>query len=167
MNMTEVLRQLNSLTNNVVSELKGKSKKLNKKMLLDVATISANNDPDTGYIISEVYKEVGENGIVTVERSQSSETYAETTSGIKIDRGYLSPLFINDQKRDECVFEDVMVLVADIEISNILQIENVLKPIIQEGKKLLIISPCNNNVVKYACSECNEEQFEDMCYPAA
>ena len=59
MNMTEVLRQLNSLTNNVVSELKGKSKKLNKKMLLDVATISANNDPDTGYIISEVYKEVG------------------------------------------------------------------------------------------------------------
>jgi chaperonin GroEL len=147
MNMTEVLRQLNSLTNNVVSELKGKSKKLNKKMLLDVATISANNDPDTGYIISEVYKEVGENGIVTVERSQSSETYAETTSGIKIDRGYLSPLFINDQKRDECVFEDVMVLVADIEISNILQIENVLKPIIQEGKKLLIISPCNNNVV--------------------
>ena len=147
MNMTEVLRQLNHLTTHVVQDLKGKSKKLNKKMLLDVATISANNDPDTGYIISEVYKQVGENGIVTVERSQSSETYAETTSGIKIDRGYLSPLFINDQKRDECVFEDVMVLVADIEISNILQIENVLKPIIQEGKKLLIISPCNNNVV--------------------
>lgn len=147
MNMTEVLRQLNHLTNRVIDDLKKKSKKLNKKMLLDVATISANNDPDTGYIISEVYKQVGENGIVTVERSQSSETYAETTSGIKIDRGYLSPLFINDQKRDECVFEDVMVLVADIEISNILQIENVLKPIIQEGKKLLIIAPCNNNVV--------------------
>jgi chaperonin GroEL len=67
--------------------------------------------------------------------------------GLKFDRGYLSPLFINDQKKDECVFEDTMVLVADIEISNILQIENVLKPIITEGKKLLIISPCNSNVV--------------------
>jgi chaperonin GroEL len=67
--------------------------------------------------------------------------------GLKIDRGYLSPLFINDQKKDECVFEDVMVLVADIEIGNILQIENVLKPIIQEGKKLLIVAPCHNNVV--------------------
>jgi chaperonin GroEL len=59
----------------------------------------------------------------------------------------LSSLFINDAKKDECVFEDVMVLVADMEIANILQIENVLKPVISEGKKLLIISPCNTNVV--------------------
>jgi len=67
--------------------------------------------------------------------------------GLKFDRGYLSPMFINDAKKDECVFEDTMVLVADIEIANILQLENVLKPIISEGKKLLIISPCNANVV--------------------
>ena len=59
----------------------------------------------------------------------------------------MSPLFINDQGRDECVFEDVMVLVADVEIGNILQIENVLKPIIQEGKKLLIVANCHVNVV--------------------
>jgi len=82
-----------------------------------------------------------------VEKSQTHETYAETTKGLKIDRGYLSNMFINDQKKDECVFEDVMVLVCDIEISNILQIENILKPIITEGKKLLIISPCSVNVV--------------------
>jgi chaperonin GroEL len=67
--------------------------------------------------------------------------------GLKIERGYLSPLFINDQKKDECVFEDTMVLVADIEISNILNIEGILKPIIQEGKKLLIVAPCHVNVV--------------------
>jgi chaperonin GroEL len=116
-------------------------------MLLDVAAISANNDREIGRIIAEVYKDVGKTGIVTVERSQTNETYAETTKGLKFDRGYLSPMFINDVKKDECVFEDVMVLVCDMEIANILQIENVLKPIISEGKKLLIISPCNTNVV--------------------
>jgi chaperonin GroEL len=147
MNRTEVLRQMVDISNKVVDRLRRKAKKVSSSMLLDVASISSNNDREIGRIISEVYKDVGKTGIVTVERSQTAETYAETTKGLKIDRGYLSSLFINDQKKDECVFEDVMVLVADIEIANILQIENVLKPIISEGKKLLIIAPCNVNVV--------------------
>jgi chaperonin GroEL len=146
-NRTEVLRHMVEISNGVVDKLKKKAKSVTKGMISDVATISANNDKEIGRIISEVYKDVGKTGIVTVEKSQTSETYAETTLGLKFDRGYLSPLFINDQKKDECVFEDVMVLVADIEIANILQLENVLKPIITEGKKLLIISPCNANVV--------------------
>jgi chaperonin GroEL len=147
MNRTEVLRHMVDISAKVVDKLRKKSKKVSTSMLVDVAAISANNDREIGRIISEVYKDVGKTGVVTVERSQTSETYAETTKGLKIDRGYLSPLFINDAKKDECVFDDVMVLVADIEIANILQIENVLKPIITEGKKLLIISPCNSNVV--------------------
>ncbi len=146
-NRTTVLRELVDLSNIVVEKLKQKSQALTKEKMLDVATISANNDASIGKIISEVYGDVGDNGIVTVERSQTSDTYAETTKGLKIDRGYLSPLFINNQKKDECIYEDIMVLVADIEIANILQIESVLKPIIQEGKKLLIISPCHKNVV--------------------
>jgi len=147
MNRTEVLRQMVDISNKVVDKLRRKAKKVSSSMLLDVASISSNNDREIGRIISEVYKDVGKTGIVTVERSQTADTYAETTKGLKIDRGYLSSLFINDQKKDECVFEDVMVLVADIEIANILQIENILKPIISEGKKLLIIAPCNVNVV--------------------
>jgi chaperonin GroEL len=146
-NRIEVLRNMVDLSDKVVDNLKRRSKKLTSSMLLDVATISANNDRETGRIIADVYKAVGKNGIVTVERSQSAETYSETTMGLKFDRGYLSPLFINDQKKDECVFEDTMVLVADMEISSVLQIENILKPIITEGKKLLIIAPCNGNVV--------------------
>jgi chaperonin GroEL len=146
-NRTEVLRSMVDISAKVVDKMRRKSKKLTSGMLLDVASISANNDREIGRIISEVYKDVGKNGIVTVEKSQTSETYAETTKGLKFDRGYLSSLFINDAKKDECVFEDVMVLVADMEISNILQIENVLKPIVTEGKKLLIIAPCNKNVV--------------------
>ena len=146
-NTTEVLRNIQELSGKVIDGLKKKSKKVTPSMLLDVATISANNDREIGKIISDVYKAVGKTGIVTVERSQTTDTYAETTQGLKIDRGYMSPLFINDQSRDECVFEDVHVLVADIEIGNILQIENVLKPIIQEGKKLLVVAPCHVNVV--------------------
>ena len=146
-NRTQVLRHMVDISNDVVEKLKAKAKKVTNSMILDVASISANNDKEIGKIIADVYKEVGKNGIVTVEKSQTSETYTETTKGLKFDRGYLSPLFINDQKRDECIFEDVMILVADIEIANILQLENVLKPIISEGKRLLIISPCSTNVV--------------------
>lgn len=146
-NRTEVLRSLVDLSDKVVDNLRKKSKRLSTSMLIDVASISANNDREIGRIISEVYKDVGKTGIVTVERSQNDETYAETTKGLKFDRGYMSSLFVNDAKKDECVFEDVMVLVADMEISNVLQIENILKPIITEGKKLLIISPCSTNVI--------------------
>ena len=147
MNRTAVLRHMVDISNKVVDKLRKKAKKVSTSMLTDVASISANNDREIGKIISELYKEVGKNGVVTVERSQTNDTYSETTKGLTIDRGYLSPLFIIDAKKDECVFDDVMVLVADIEIANILQIENVLKPILEEKKKLLIISPCNVNVV--------------------
>lgn len=146
-NRTEVLRHLSVMCNEVVRQLASKAKKVTNAMLVDVATISANNDREMGKIIAELYKAVGRTGIVTVEKSQTSETYSETTMGLQFSRGYLSNLFVNDQKKDECVFEDVMVLVADTEISNILQIEAVLKPIIAEGKKLLIIAPCGTNVV--------------------
>jgi chaperonin GroEL len=147
MNRTEVLRHMTDISGKVVDKLRRKAKKVSSNMLLDVAAISANNDREIGRIISEVYKDVGKSGVVTVERSQTSDTYAETTKGLKFDRGYLSSLFINDAKRDECVFDDVMVLVADMEISNLLQIDKVLAPIFQEGRRLLIISPCSTNMV--------------------
>jgi chaperonin GroEL len=147
MNRTEVLRHMVDISSKVVDKLRRKSKKVTSNMLLDIAALSANNDREVGRIISEVYKSIGRQGIVTVEKSQTSETYAETTMGLKIDRGYSSPLFINDQSRDECVFEDVMVLVADIDISNFMQIDKVLKSIIDKKEKLLIIAPCQVNVV--------------------
>lgn len=147
LNKTEVLRNLTEETKDLVSNLRKESKKVTKKRLVDVATISANNDKAIGKIISDCYNEVGDNGIVTVENSPTPETFYETTKGIKIDKGYSSPLFINHQKKDECILEDVHILVCDSEISNILQIEGVLKPIIQDKKKLLIISPCTTNVI--------------------
>ncbi len=146
-NKTEILRDLVKSTDKVVEILKKRSEPVTDKRLLDVATISSNNDPEIGAIISDTYKSVGTNGIVTVEKSQTSDTTCETTQGIKIDRGYSSHLFINNHKKDECILEDVHVLVSDSDINNILSIENVLKPIIAENKKLLIVAPCSQNVI--------------------
>ena len=146
-NKPQVLRDMVDVTNDVVKSLKKRSRAVTKQKLLDVATISANNDKYVGKIIADTYNSVGKNGIVTVEKSQGSETGFETTNGLKIDRGYSSPLFINNHKKDECVMEDVHILVSDAEINNILVIENILKPIINEGKKLLIVAPCSQQVI--------------------
>ncbi len=146
-NRTLVLREVVEIGNKVVEKLQQRHVKVSEQTLLDVATISANNDKAIGETIAKVYNEIGENGIVTVEKSQTTETYAESTHGFKIQRGYYSPMFINDHKKDECIYEDVMVLISDAEIHNLLQIEPVLKPIIQEGKKLLLIAPCSVNVI--------------------
>jgi chaperonin GroEL len=146
-NVTEVIKYINKFKDNLIDKLEKGSKKITKSRLLDVATISANNDKEIGSIIADAYKKVGNDGIVTVEKSMNHETYAEVTNGIKVDRGYTSNLFLNNQRKDECIMEDVMVLVCDQEINNILQIENVLKPIIQQNKKLLMIAPCSANVI--------------------
>ena len=144
---TDVLRDMVEITKEVVKNLKKRSKPLTKKKMVDVATISSNNDTIIGQIIAQTYDKVGKNGLVTVEKSQTSDTTYETTDGLKIDRGYSSPLFINNHKKDECILDDVFVLVSDAEINNLLSIEKVLKPIIADGKKLLIVAPCSQNVI--------------------
>ena len=146
-NRTEILRALKGELDNIVSDLQKYSKPITKQRLKDVAIISANGDKKIGSIISDTYNEVGKNGIVTVERSQTSDTYNEVTTGIKIEKGMNSPLFINDQKKDECVLEDVHILVCDNTVENVLNIENILKPIIQQNKRLLLICPVSENVL--------------------
>ena len=146
-NTTQVVRYINQIVKDIVKHLEKKSKKITNSSLLDVAKISANNDAEIGKLIFDAYQKVGKDGIVTVERSQNHETYAEVTNGIKVDRGYSSNLFINNQKKDECILENVRVLVCDQDINNILQIESVLKPIIQKNETLLIIADCGTNVV--------------------
>lgn len=146
--MVEVIRELNRIGEDVIEKIGRLSKEVSGDDLLDVATISANNDPVIGQLIADTYKSVGlKDGVVTVSRSQTTETWSEVIDGIRIDRGWSSPMFINDQRRDECILEDAYVLVADIEVSNILQLETVLKSVIQNQKKLLIIAPCSKNVI--------------------
>jgi len=146
-NRTDVLRALVELTDQTVDNIQASSKKVTNAMLVDVATISANNDRSIGKTIADAYKAVGKDGMVTVEKSPSDKTYSEVTQGLKFDRGFYSPLFINNFKRDECIFDDCMVLVSDAEINNSQQLEKVLRPIVSAGKKLLIIAPCSTAMV--------------------
>jgi chaperonin GroEL len=144
-NKTDFLRYLNLLSEESIKRLDSSSVRLNRKKLLDVATISSNNDKELGHIIADVYRQVGKDGIVTVENSQASETYYDVTNGMRFERGYTSSLFINNHEKDECVFDDCHVLVCGSEINSPLQIENILKPIISENLKLLIVAPCSAN----------------------
>ena len=146
-NVTDTIRDLNRLTDDIINDLDLNSIPVDGDMLKNVATVSCNNDTLLGQLISDVYSAVGTDGHVTVENSQTDETYYEVTCGIKIERGYTSKMFINNHKNDECVLEDVHILATDLEISSIMSIENVLKPIIQENKKLLIIGTCTQNVI--------------------
>lgn len=146
LNSSEVIRHINKICSDVIESLELSSRKVSADDITHVASISANNDPVIGEIISDAYKRVGDSGLVTVEKSMGESTYCEITDGIKVDRGYANKMFVNNQKKDECILEDVYILLTDHEISNVLQIESVLKPIVSDGKKLIIIGPCTTQV---------------------
>lgn len=148
LNRTEVLRSMTEISNAVIENLKTRTKKVSNSMLEDIATISANNDRSTGRVIADTYKAVGKNGIVTVELSQTADTYSTVTEGLRVQRGYTSPFFINNRERDEYIADDVYILVCDSEISNIFQIKEILAPIANTKKKLLIIAPCANGFIE-------------------
>lgn len=166
-NKTKVLRSLVSLTNEVVDSLKNRSRPVTKKMLLDVATISANNDDTVGKIIADVYNKVGKTGMVTVEKSQTSDTTFETTTGIKVERGYATPLFINNHKKDECVYEDCLVLVSDAEMDNIHAIEKVLTYVVDptKNRKLLIIAPTSQQLTNTLAANVMKQKVKICTIP--
>lgn len=143
-NMTEVIREINAISEDVVSQLGKMSKKVSGKRLFDVATISANNDKEIGKMIASAFEEVG---MVTVENSMTSETSVDIIRGMKIDRGWASKFFVNDTKKQECVFDNPYVLITDHEINNISVLENILAPIVSSGKPLLIIGELGANAI--------------------
>lgn len=104
----------------------------------EVASISA-NDPEIGKLIADVFKEVGKDGVVTVEESQSAEMSKELVEGMQIDKGYVSPYMVTNAERMEAVFEDAFVLVTDKKISSIQDIVPVLEQLSKAGKRELVI----------------------------
>lgn len=143
-NVTEVIREINQISGQIVQKLDKKSKKLSGKKLIDVATISANNDKEVGKMIADAFSEVD---MVTVENSMTTSTYVEIIKGMKIDRGYSSRLFINDHKKQECVLDNPYILITDHEINNIQNLERILIPIVTQQKSLLIIGELGQNAL--------------------
>lgn len=146
-NVSALVSNINKVCDEVMVELKSMSTDLSEEDMASIATISANNDKEIGRIISDVYKNVGKNGIVTVEKSDTPNTHTKVVSGIRVKRGIASPSFINNHKKDECVLENAYVLVTDLEVTDIVQIENIIKPIVQNRAPLLIIGNCSPNVI--------------------
>ena len=124
----------------VVDELKKMSKKLStKEETAQVATISA-NDPEIGRIIADAMEEVGEDGVITVEDSDTIETYYEVVEGMRFDREYLSPYFVTDPKKMEVVLENPYILITDRELKNAMELIPLLEKVAQTGKPLLVIA---------------------------
>src|ERR1700719_2134819 len=124
----------------VVEEGKKFSKPVSGDMIAQVGTISANGDATIGNTIAEAMKKVGKDGVITVEESKTMSTELATVEGMQFDRGYLSPYFISDPERMECVLEDPYILIHEKKISNMKDLLPVLEQIARSGKPLLVIA---------------------------
>ena len=125
----------------VVNEVKKFSKDVkDNETIAQVGTISANGDSDIGNTIAEAMKKVGKDGVITVEESRTMTTELQTVDGMQFDRGYLSPYFISDPDRMECVLEDPYILIHEKKISNMKDLLPLLEQIARSGKPLLVIA---------------------------
>jgi chaperonin GroEL len=124
----------------VTDELKKLSKPVKGKMIAQVGTISANSDETIGGIIAEAMEKVGKDGVITVEEAKSIETSLEIVEGMQFDRGYLSPYFVTDAERMECVLENALVLIHEKKISAMKDLLPLLEQVAKLGQPLLIVA---------------------------
>ena len=134
-------RGIRMATETAVAELERMSKKVKgKEELANVATVSANNDRQIGQLISEAMEQVGKDGVVTVEESRTLQTELDIVEGMQFDRGYLSPYFITNADRMECVLEEPLILLHEKKISAMRDLLPALEQVAQQGRSLLIIA---------------------------
>jgi chaperonin GroEL len=140
-NPMAVKRGIERAVEAAVAEVKKLSKEVKKgPMIAQVATVSANNDSTIGNIIAEAMDKVGKDGVITVEEAKSIETTLEVVEGMQFDRGYLSPYFVTDPDRMECVLENAYILIHEKKISTMKDLLPVLEQVAKMGKPLLIIA---------------------------
>ena len=134
-------RGIQLATEAVVEELGRMSKKVKSKVdLANVASVSANNDRQIGDLISEAMEKVGKDGVVTVEESKTLQTELDIVEGMQFDRGYLSPYFVTNPDRMECVLEEPLILLHEKKISAMRDLLPVLEQVAGQGRSLLLIS---------------------------
>ncbi len=125
----------------VVEELKRLSKPTkDQKEIAQVGAISANNDTTIGEIIAEAMNKVGKEGVITVEEAKGLETTLDVVEGMQFDRGYLSPYFVTDPEKMECVLEDAYLLIHEKKISGMKDLLPILEAIARTGKPFLLIA---------------------------
>ena len=105
-----------------------------------VATVSGNNDPEIGKLIADAMRKVSKDGVITIEEAKGTDTTIGLVEGMQLDRGYLSPYFVTDAEKMECVMEKPLILIYEKKISNLKDFLPILEPAIQTGRPLLVIA---------------------------
>ncbi len=140
-NPMSLQRGIQIATEAVVAELQRLSKKVkSKEDLMNVASVSANNDREIGRLISEAMEQVGKDGVVTVEEAKGLQTELEIVEGMQFDRGYLSPYFVTNADRMECVLEEPLILLHEKKIAAMRDLLPILEQAAGGGRPLLIVA---------------------------
>jgi chaperonin GroEL len=139
-NPTMIKKGIDKAVETVVADLKKLSREVSGEMIAQVGAISANNDESIGKIIAEAMDKVGKDGVITVEEAKSMETTLDIVEGMQFDRGYLSPYFITDPDRMECVLENPLILLHEKKISNLRELLPLLESVARIGKPLVVVA---------------------------
>ncbi len=141
-NPMDLKRGIDKAVGAVVDFIKSKAELVgdNYDKIEQVATVSANNDPEIGKLLADAMRKVSKDGVITIEESKSRETYIGVVEGMQFDRGYLSGYFVTDTDKMECVMDHPLVLLYDKKISNIKDFLNILQSAAETGRALLVVA---------------------------
>lgn len=141
-NPMDLKRGIDKAVNAVVDYIKSNAEQVgdNYDKIEQVATVSANNDPEIGKLLADAMRKVSKNGVITIEESKSRDTNIGVVEGMQFDRGYLSSYFVTDTDKMESVMENPYILIYDKKISNIKDFLPILQPTAESGRPLLVIA---------------------------
>ena len=141
-NPMDLKRGIDKAVQAIVADLEKQAKKVgnSSEKIMQIASISANNDNTIGELIAEAFGKVGKEGVITVEEAKGTDTYVDVVEGMQFDRGYLSPYFVTDSDKMIADLENPYILLFDKKISNLQEILPILEPVAQSGRPLLIIA---------------------------
>ncbi len=141
-NPMDLKRGIDKAVNAVVDYIKDNAEVVgdNYDKIEQVATVSANNDPEIGKLLADAMRQVSKDGVITIEESKTRDTNIGVVEGMQFDRGYLSGYFVTDTDKMECVMENPYILIYDKKISNIKDFLPILQPAAESGRPLLVIA---------------------------
>jgi len=141
-NPMDLKRGIDKAVAKVVEHIKAQSEEVGTDYdkIEQVATVSANNDPEIGKLIADAMRKVSKDGVITIEEAKGRETTIGVVEGMQFDRGYLSPYFVTNTEKMECEMESPLILIYDKKISNLKEFLPILEPAVQTGRPLLVIA---------------------------